>query len=250
LRRAAVSLAAALATLAGAAPGFAREHAAPRPQAPLILVRATVSDRARSVMPPELWARLVAAFAGSASRPLADDFEPGAAGCRAAGGDYLVDAAFDLRDDLPGLANASDRFAGRVHVVIVACDDARILTDRRLRLDGEPVSAVAAGTPDALDDAWRGTVPAALADAGVAIGRIARVRRLEAGGELAHVDFELGHVRTGAILSDTNRPDGTPRRPPLQLTVTAAGGTSADAIFGAANPGDQVPSTGDIVEYD
>ncbi len=201
-------------------------------------------------MPPELWLRLVAAFAGSASRPLPDGTEPAAAGCRTSGGDYLVDAAFDLRDDLPGLANASDRFAGRAHVVVLACDDARILTDRRLRLDGEPVPAVAAGTPETLEDAWSGTVPAVLADAGVAIGRVARVRRLEAGGELAHVEFELGHVRIGAILSDTNRPDGAPRRPPLHLTVTAAGRTSADAIFGAANPGDQVPSAGDIVEDD
>jgi hypothetical protein len=250
LRRGGVSLAAAVAVLAGAAPGLARDRAASRTQRPLILVRATVSDRARSVMPPDLWQRLVGAFAGSASRPLADDAEPGAAGCRTSGGDYLVDASFDLRDDLPGLANASDRFAGRVHVVILACDDARILTDRRLRLDGEPVPAVAAGTPESLEEAWRGAVPAVLDDAGVAIGRIARVRRLEAGGGLAHVDFELGHMRTGTIVSDTHRPDGAVRRPPLHLTVLAAGRTSADAIFGAPNPGDPVPAAGDIVEYD
>jgi hypothetical protein len=241
---------AATSFLALGVPSLARDRAPSRPPAPLILVRATVSDRARSVMPPTLWERLVGAYAGSASRPLADDADPDAAGCRKSGGDYLVDAAFDLRDDLPGLANASDRFAGRAHLVILACDDAHALADRHLRLDGEPVPEAEAGTPEALERAWRGTVPTVLASAGVAIGRIARVRPLEAGGEFAHVEFELGRVPAGAILSDTNRPDRTERGTPLHLTVTAAGTTSAEAISGAASAGQQIPSAGDIVEFD
>jgi hypothetical protein len=101
-----------------------------------------------------------------------------------------------------------------------------------------------------MERAWQGTVPPVLAGAGVAIGRIERIRRLEAGGELAVVAFELGRVPAGAILSDTNRPDRTPRGTPLHLTVTTAGPASAEAIFGATNVGDQVPSAGDIVEYD
>jgi hypothetical protein len=217
--------------------------------APFVLVSATVSDRARSSMPTASWSRFVATYAGASSAPLPDDATPDAESCREAAGDYLVVAAFDVRDDLPGMPNASDRLPGRAHVTIVACADGRILADRAMRIDGDPVPTAEAGTVDALDRAWSRAVPAGLATAGVLLGRIAHVRRLESGGGLFVVDAVLGTIPQAAILTDVAVANRSRRPTPLHLTVTQSRITSAEAIFAQSHEGDPAPAVGDTVEY-
>lgn len=225
--------------------------AATRPQmpAPHILERASVSDRGRGDMPPDLWQRLVATFAGPASVALPEDETADAAGCRTAGGDYLIGLAFDSRPDLPGMPNASDRMAGSAHLVVLSCADGRSVVDRYLRLDADPVPPSVAGTADALEDAWK-SVPAILANAGVVLGRVVRVRALDAGGYALAVDVLVGRVRRGDALLDTARANASPRRTPLRLTVTKAkaGATEIEATFAPANAGDPLPDAGDFVE--
>ena len=240
---------AASAALACLASRIAPAAGTPAAPPPVVLVRASVADRARSVMPPALWLALVGTYAGTASTPLADDATADAAGCLEAGGDYLVIATFDVRSDLPGLANASDRVAGRSHLRVLACNDGRFLADRTLRLDGEPLAPAEAGTPEALASAWRAAVAAAFANAGVAVGRITRGHRLDSGGNAFHIDFLIGGVKPGAVVSDVARPNRTPRHDPISLGVVTASGASADALAAPAPDGRPAPGVGDVIEF-
>ncbi len=212
-----------------------------------ILVATSVADRARSTMPPARWARFVAAWAGHGSEPFGEDNAPDAAGCRKAGGDILIVAPFDVRDDLPGLPNATERFAARSQIVVLDCNAAAVLFAGIVRFDGEPVAPQGAGTPEAIETAWARAVPAALARVRLGVARIVRVRRLEGGGGVAYLALVLGEFRRDDVIQDAVRPNREPRRPPVALVVTRLAKTGAEATF-AAPGGTDIPAAGDLVE--
>ncbi len=212
-----------------------------------VLVATSVADRARSTMPPARWARFVAAWAGPASAPFGEEGAPDAAGCRKAGGDVLIVAPFDVRDELPGLPNATERFAGRSQIVVLDCNAAAVLFEGSVRFDGEPVAPEAAGTAEAIEAAWARSVPGALARIRIGVARIARIRRLEGGGGVAYLELALGALRRGDVVQDAVRPSRQARRPPVALAVTREG-RAAEATFAPPGQGTDIPAAGDLVE--
>jgi len=222
--------------------------ARPSHDAVTILIATSVADRARSTMPPARWARFVAAWAGPASEPFGEEAAPDAAGCRKAGGDVLIVAPFDVRDDLPGLPNATERFAGRSQIVVLDCNAAAVLFSGIVRFDGEPVAPQAAGTPEAIETAWARAVPAALARIPIGVARIARIRRVEGGGGVAYLTLVLGALRRGDVVQDAVRRSRQPRRPPVALAVTRQGRAGTEATFAAPVQGTDIPADGDLLE--
>lgn len=247
MRGALLALAFPIVTLALGRTPASRAFAHTSRDAVTILVATSVADRARSAMPPARWARFIAAWAGHASESFGENGAPDAAGCRKAGGDILIVAPFDVRDDLPGLPNATERFAGRSQLVVLDCNAAAVLFEGIVRFDGEPVTPQAAGTPEAIETAWARAVPAALARIRIGVARVVRIRRLEGGGGVAYLALALGALRRDDIIQDAVRPSRQPRRPPVALVVTREG-KGAEATFTAPDHGTDIPAAGDLVE--
>src|SRR5579863_3891784 len=118
--------AAALAAVLASAPAGAAIHGGPLLR---LLVATRISDDAAPTMSITLWTKLVDDYLGNDILPFKGAGTPTLDDCRSVSADYLVDAPFDLRPRLPGLANTTGRVAAKSHIVVTNCITGTVILD-------------------------------------------------------------------------------------------------------------------------
>ncbi len=203
--------------------------AAARPIAVRSLVATAVSGRAQSVMPAALWKRYVAGYVGGDVVPYVGEGVPTLEDCRTARAELLVYAPFDLRSQLPGLANATgDRVAASAHIVAQNCLTGETVYDRIVAFASDPPGDENAGDFEVdPESAWGHEIPATLARVRFNGNNLARVAPPAFAPQVAEAPAPAGQPLTAAALRATPPPRAAPpRRAPPPASVPPAASPS------------------------
>jgi len=215
-------------------------------EAPLkVLVATSVSDDALGTIAPALWGKYVVAslanyqvlpFGGSHAATLDD--------CRSAGAEYVLQAQFELRPKLPGLANAaSGRIAARGRERVQDCVSGDVVADQIVDFESDPPAGAPVDPEATPESPWGREIPAALARHRVVLERPARI--VFVAQPLAHVNFRGASLHPGDVLQDVANAKNVHRAQPIALTVTQVFDDYVEVIFDASGSS---PSVGDLVE--
>jgi hypothetical protein len=230
---------AALVALASfACPSHAREAALK------VLVGTSVADNALGTIAPPLWHKYVlASLGGYQVLPFEGPSVPTLDDCRRAGAEYVLQALFELRPQLPGLPNAaSGRIAARARERVIDCVSGDVVADKIVDFESDPPSG--APDPDATPiGPWDREIPATLARRRIVLERPARI--VFVAQPLAHVNFRGATLHPGDVLQDVANARNVHRAQPIVLTVTQVYDDYVEVIFDAS--GDH-PNVGDLVE--
>jgi len=229
--------AALLALAAFAGPAHAR-------QPPLkVLAGSAVADNALGTIAPALWHKYVlASLGGYQVLPFEGPAEPTLDDCRRAGAEYVLQALFELRPQLPGLSNAaSGRIAARARERVIDCVSGDVVADKIVDFESDPPAG--APDPDATPiGPWDREIPATLARRRIVLERPARI--VFVAEPLAHVNFRVATLHPGDILQDVANAKNVHRAQPIVLTVTQVYEDDVEVIFDTADH----PNVGELVE--
>ena len=202
-----------------------------------VLVGTDVSPSAQATMTSHLWTQLIEQWVNEKAIPF--DGKPTLDDCKRANALYMLYAPFDLKPKLPGgTANVTDRITALTHVTIVNCRTSATIFDQVIGLASNPLSSTNA------DQLLKSSVTQTLRTHPIVFSTFPRVERVTP----PFVTIEGGK---GLALGQTLRiyagADGTPREPPVVLTVTAVYKNSVEARYDAQDPHAKV-QTGDLAE--
>jgi hypothetical protein len=232
-----VAVATAILSATLGAPGSAR------PAPVRVLIGTSVSEPARSTMPPALWAKIVASYVNAEA--VGFDGEPSLDDCHKAKAAYMVFAPFDLRPRLPGMVSSSGRVAARTRIVVTNCVTGEVAYDQAIPLDSDPPSSANAGDFEAVPEtSWSRVVPQEMARYPVFFPRVSRIKSIQP--PFAYIDTIGGLYAVGDTLRAFASADAS-RKTPILLTVTATDGKYLQVVFSTVN-GAPAPEVGDYVE--
>lgn len=209
-----------------------------------VLVGTMVSDPAHDSMSRALWAKLVTNYVGAETVPFSG--HPTLADCHSAKAAYMVDAPFDLRPRLPGVANSEGRVAALTHVVVTNCVTTSVVFDRVILLDSDPPGASSAGDFESVPEiSWSKVVPAELGRYPQFFPHVARIASVRP--PFAYIELNgTPPLKIGEQLRAFANSSGD-RRDPVLLTVTSSDARYMQVLFSNIG-GDPVPQSGDYVE--
>lgn len=224
--------------------GLTASAAGARSAAVRVLVATTVSDAAHDSMSRALWATLVENYVGAETVPFSG--HPTLADCHAAKAAYMVDAPFELRPRLPGVANSEGRVAALTHVVVTNCVTTNIVFDRVILLDSDPPGSSSAGDFESVPEiSWSKVVPAELGRYPLFFPHVARIASVRP--PFAYIALNgTPPLKIGDQLRAFANSNGD-KRDPVILTVTSSDARYMQVLFSNVG-GDPVPQPGDYVE--
>lgn len=202
-----------------------------------VLIGTDVSPSAQATMNARLWSRLVAQWVGEKAIPF--EGKPTIDDCKRARALFMLYAPFDLRPALPGaMLNVNDRVTALTHVTVVNCRTNATIFDQIIGLASNPVSSTNPA------EMWESSIAQTLRAHPIAFSVFPRIERITP-------PFVLIQGGKGLSLGQTLRiyaaADGTPRDPPVILTITALYPKTVEARYDANDPRNKV-DVGDLVE--
>jgi hypothetical protein len=231
--------AAALVTAFTAQTAAAAIHGGPNLK---LLVATRVSDDAAPAMSLALWTKLVDDYVGNDIIPFKGAAAATLDDCRTASADYMVDAPFDLRPRLPGIANTTGRVAAKSHIVVTNCITGTVILDQTIPFDSEPPTTPEGDIETVPEISWGHAIPATFAKVPLVFARVAHVFNVRR--PFAFVDIkDTGQVHVGDGLRDYAS-NHKARANPIVLTVTQVFEKYVEVTFF----GDEAPAVGDLVE--